>query len=136
MERILQKTGRIREYLDLLRSLKDDCEERFANDLLYRGALLYYLYLLTDTCISLAEMVIKRKNLRLPQSYQEAFDILGENGVLEPSFAYDFAKIAGFRNFLAHDYEKADARVICRNALSKLDDVREYLAQVERAMGL
>ncbi|MEJ2684518.1 MAG: DUF86 domain-containing protein [Candidatus Sulfobium sp.] len=74
------------------------------------GALLYYLYLLADSCVSLAEMVIKKKSLRIPQSYQEAFDILGEGGVLEPAFAFDFAKIAGFRNFLAHDYEKMDMK--------------------------
>lgn len=91
---------------------------------------------MSDTCISLAEMVIKQKNLRVPQSYQEAFDILGENGILEPAFAFEFAKIAGFRNFLAHDYEKIDAKNICKNALSKLDDVREYVTQIGKALGL
>ncbi len=136
MERILQKIGRTREYLSLIQSMKDDCEERFISDHLYRGALLHYLYLLTDTCISLAEMVIKQKNLRVPQSYQEAFDILGENKILEPAFAYDFAKIAGFRNFLAHDYEKVDAKVVCKNVLSKVEDIKEYLAQIQKALGL
>jgi len=116
--------------------MKDDCEERFISDHLYRGALLHYLYLLTDTCISLAEMVIKQKNLRVPQSYQEAFDILGENKILEQAFAYDFAKIAGFRNFLAHDYEKVDAKVVCKNVLAKVEDIKEYLAQIQKALGL
>ncbi len=134
MERILHKMGRIREYLDLIHSLRDDCEARFVSDPIYRGALLHYLYLLTDTCISLAEMVIKHKGLRLPQSYQEAFDILGEGHVLDPAFAYDFAKIAGFRNFLAHDYEKIDAAVVCRNVIAKFDDVKKYLAQIEKAI--
>lgn len=91
--------------------------ERFSADLLYRGALLHYLYLLTDNCISLDEMVIKHKGLRLPQSYQEVFDILGENGILEPQFAFDFAKIAGFRNFLLHDYEKIDLEHVCKSIL-------------------
>ncbi len=136
MERIRQKIGRIREYLELIRSMRDSCEERFASDHLYRGALLHYLYLMTDTCISLAEMIIKLKELRLPQSYQETFDILGENGILEPSFAYDFAKIAGFRNFFAHDYEKTDAKIVCKNALSKLKEVSNYLAQIEKALAL
>lgn len=134
MERILQKIGRIREYLNLIQSMKDECEERFAIDPLYRGALLHYLYLLTDTCISLAEMVIKQRNLRVPQSYQEAFDILGGNGILEPAFAFDFAKIAGFRNFLAHDYEQIDAKIVCRNVLSKIEDVKKYLVQIENAL--
>jgi uncharacterized protein YutE (UPF0331/DUF86 family) len=128
-ERILQKAGRIRQYLALLNQLKGDCQEKFTTDLIYRGAVLHYLYLMADSCISLAEMLINQQELRPPQSYHEAFDILGEAGVLDAEFAYSFAKIAGFRNFLAHDYETVDAEVICQQVLQQLDDVAEYLRQ-------
>lgn len=136
MERILQKIGRIREYLSLVRSIKNECLDRFPVDPLYRGALLHYLYLLTDTCISLGEMVIKYKKLRPPQSYHDVFDILGENKILEPDFAYEFARIAGLRNFLAHDYEKIDAMLICKGILSRLDDIDMFLMRIERSLGL
>lgn len=134
MERIYQKIGRIAEYLSLIDGIRGDCMARFETDPVYRGALLYYLYLLADSCISLAEMVIKKKNLRFPQSYQDAFDILGENGILEAEFAYSFAKIAGFRNFLAHDYEKVETKFICEDTLSRIGDVRIYLDQVRKAL--
>lgn len=134
MERIYQKIGRIREYLSLIKSIKDECLDRFPADPLYRGALLHYLYLLADTCISLGEMIIKYKKLRPPQSYQDVFDILGENKIVESDFAYSFAKIAGFRNFLAHDYERIDAMFICRDILSRLDEVEIFLNQVESSM--
>ena len=134
MERIIQKIGRIKEYLSLIQSIKGECLQRFTSDPIYRGALLHYLYLLADTCISLAEMVIKYKKLRVPQSYQETFDILGENRILKPDFAFSFAKIAGFRNFLAHDYENIDAKSICENALSKLDDVKTFIDQIEKSL--
>jgi uncharacterized protein YutE (UPF0331/DUF86 family) len=60
--------------------------------------------------------------------------VLGEAGVLEADFAYRFAQIAGFRNFLAHDYEKVDKDVICNAILPGLVDVDEYLEQVIRAL--
>ena len=82
----------------------------------------------------LAEMLIKHKKLRIPQSYQETFDILGESGILEPEFAFAFAKIAGFRNFLAHDYEDVVAEAICGDALSKLDEVELVSKQVEKSL--
>jgi uncharacterized protein YutE (UPF0331/DUF86 family) len=69
-----------------------------------------YFIILSDSCIVLAELVIKHKGLRIPQSYAEAFDILGENHVLDADFAYRFASVAGFRNFLALDYEKIDQK--------------------------
>lgn len=80
-------------------------------------------------------MVIKYKNLRPPQSYQDVFDILGENNILEPEFAFSFAKIAGFRNFLAHDYEKIDVIFICENILSKLNEIDIFIKQIEDLVG-
>lgn len=135
-ERILQKIGRISQYVTLIESLKDRCLERFAIDPIYRGALLHYLYLLADSCIALAEMTVKHKKLRVPQSYQEVFDILGEDGVLDADFAYRFARIAGFRNFLAHDYEGVDAKIICENATAKLHEVREFMDQIRKSLNL
>ena len=131
MERIRHKIGRVREHLALLRSIRGECNERFESDRIYRGALLHYLYLLADSCIVLGELLIKRGKLRPPQSYAEVFDILGENGVLDSGFAYRFAAVAGFRNFLAQDYERIDGTFVCEHILAKLDEVDEYLNQVE-----
>ena len=136
MERLIQKIGRINEYMKIIDTIKDECDEKFDKDPVYRGAMLHYLYLLTDTCIALAGMVIKKKNLRIPQSYAEAFDILGDSGVLDADFAYSFAKIAGFRNFLAHDYETIDSGVICTKVLASLSDIRKYIRQIQESCDL
>lgn len=134
-ERIDQKKGRILEYVRLLKDIQNECLERFDTDPLYRGALLHYLYLMADSCIALAELVIKYKSLRLPQTYSESFDILGDNHILDPKFAYSFARIAGFRNLLAHDYEMLDGQRICHALLTGLDQVEEYVSQIQQAIG-
>lgn len=132
MELIIHRIGRIREYLNLVRSIQDECLQRFLSDPIYRGAMLHYLYLLTDGCIVLSELLIKHYKLRTPQSYAESIDILGENNIIEPEFGYGFARIAGFRNFLAHDYDRIDPEFICKEILPKLVDVDKFLAQVEK----
>lgn len=134
MEIIHQKIARIREHLKLIRSIENECNARFHTDPIYRGALLHYLYLTSDSCISLAEMLIRHLGLRPPQSYSDSIDVLGEAGVLEADFAYRFAQIAGFRNFLAHDYEKVDKDIICNAILPGLVDVDEYLEQVIKVL--
>ena len=131
-ERMEQKIGRIQEHVDLLRRIEEDCLQRFDADPIYRGALLHYLYLMADSCISLAEMMIRFKSLRPPQTYSETFDILGESNVLDPEFAYSFARIAGFRNLLAHDYERIDGQRICKGLLSSLQDVEHFLHQIQQ----
>ncbi len=132
--KINKKIAKLNYYLKLLDDYKVDCKKRFLADPMYEGALLHYLYLVSDGSISLAEMVIKLKSLNSPQSYYEAIDILGENNILPREFAYKFAKIASFRNFLAHDYEKIDYLIICEEALSKLDDIKEFIRHIENAI--
>lgn len=131
-ERIMIKIERIMEYKKILDALKVDCEEKFLKDPVFRGAVLHYLYLIADSCISLAEMIIRAKGLRTPQSYHEAIDILGENKIVPPDFAYEFANIASFRNLIAHDYEKIDYLMICNEVLEKIDDISRYTDYIKR----
>ena len=130
--KIAKKIEKLKYYLNLLDEYKVDCKKRFLNDPMYEGALLHYLYLVSDGSISLAEMIIKERSLQMPQSYYEAIDILGENNIIPKEFAYDFAKIASFRNFLAHDYEKIDYLVVCEEVLKKLDDIKQYIIYIEQ----
>lgn len=133
-DNILRKMGRVEKYLSLVEKLKPECDEKILSDEIYRSALLYNLYLMADSCIALAELVLKEKRLPSAQSYHDAIDALGEQGLLPREFAYDFAKIAGFRNFLAHDYEKIDEKKICREMLEKTGEVREYLSLLGAAL--
>ena len=132
--KILKKIAKLRQYIKLLKEYRPDCKERFNTDAMYEGALLHYLYLVSDGCISLAEMTIKHNSLENPQSYYDAIDILGEHEIIPKQFAYEFAKIASFRNFLAHDYEKIDYLVICNDALAKLEEIEEYLQYIEKSI--
>jgi len=82
-----KKIARILEYVATLESLNQNCVERMKSDRVYRGSVLYYLYTMADSCVALAEMIIKLKDLPKPQSYSEAIDILGEHQILPPEFA-------------------------------------------------
>jgi len=128
------KIQKIYDYIEILDDYKIDCKKRFKEDKMFEGALLHYLYLTSDSCIALAEMMIKYKNYGLTQSYSNSIDRLGDKGVLPREFAYDFVKIASFRNFLAHDYEDVDYVVICDEVLSKLEDIKKYLSFIKKAI--
>jgi len=132
--KIAHKIQRVRYYISLLEGYKKDCKSRFEKDPMFEGALLHYLYLASDGCVVIAEMMLKYKGIGLSSSYYEAIDTLGEYDILPREFAYNFAKIASFRNFLAHDYEKIDYLIICEEALEKLDDIVVYLAYIEKKL--
>ena len=128
------KIQKVYDYLDILDGYKYNCKDRFLNDSMFEGALLHYLYVVSDSCISLAEMIIKYKNLGLTQSYANSIDRLGDKGILPREFAYEFTKIASFRNFLAHDYEDVNYLVICDEVFEKLEDIKKYLKYIKKAI--
>jgi uncharacterized protein YutE (UPF0331/DUF86 family) len=66
-QRLQQTRDRIKEHLALIESMRKDCEKKFPIDPIYRGALLHYLFLMSDTYITLAEQAIRLKKLRQPQ---------------------------------------------------------------------
>ena len=132
--KILKKIDKLLLNLELLESYKENCEDRFLKDSMFEGALLHYLYVLSDGCISLAEMVIKKKGLMRPDSYYESITILGQYKIIPRDFAYSFAGIASFRNFLAHDYDNVDSLIVCKTIIEKLDEVREYLDYIKEAV--
>lgn len=132
--RIEKKIEKLNYYISLLESYQVDCKKRFLEDPMFEGALLHYLYLVSDGSIALAEMVIKYKKIAPAQSYYEAIDTLGEYNIIPREFAYDFAKIASFRNFLAHDYEKIDYIIICEEALNKMSDIKLYLEYISKSL--
>lgn len=132
--KIEAKVKKVSYYITLLDEYKIDCKERFINDPMFEGALLHYLYLASDGCITIAEMMLKHKNIGSAQSYYEAIDTLGEYNIIPKEFAYNFAKIASFRNFLAHDYEKIDYLIICEETLDKLNEIKLYLKYIKKSL--
>ena len=136
LHRIENKIKSIEETLALLEKLRPECKRKFLEDMIYQGALLHYLYVVADRSIALAEMVLKYKNCKRSNSYYESIDMLGECGIIPAEFAYGFARIASFRNFLAHDYERIDYLEICEGVLSKLDDIKNYLTYIKVALDI
>ncbi len=129
--KIANKISKIKSYLLIIDEMKSECENKFLKDPIYQGALLHYLYLVSDGCVVLAKMILKNSGIDYAQSYYEAIDLLGEKNIIPKEFAYNFAKIASFRNFLAHDYEQIDYKMICKDILNKMNDVKQYISYIK-----
>ena len=131
---IEEKIFRVRKHLDFLRRYRDECDEIFADNEIKKDAILYNLYLLSDRVIRLAEAVCAYKEAGYPDSYSGFIYRLGDIGVLDRKFAYEFAAIAKFRNFLAHQYDDIDEEQICRTLMDDLESVELFLDQIRQAL--
>ncbi|HMB45914.1 MAG TPA: DUF86 domain-containing protein [Candidatus Methanoperedens sp.] len=85
-----------------------------------------------ECTIDIGEMIISREKLKRPESYQEVFLILGEQGILPENFAIKFAPSAGFRNRLVHMYAKIDIEKLhyyLQNNIGDIEQFSKYIAQ-------
>lgn len=130
--KLILKISKLKGYLKILEKKKGISKEEIHQDEILRGAVERYLYLAADTAISIAEMVIVRKGLRVSSTYSESIDILGEAGILPNKFAFEFARMAGFRNILAHEYENTDYSIIVDAINNKIADFYKFIEFIEK----
>lgn len=133
---IENKKSSVLKYLGILERYKKYSQEEIENDLDIRGALERYLYLAIQATIDLAEAVIAYRNLRKPTTMAEAFYILEETGIITPGLSKTLAKMVGFRNIIAHDYERIDYGIVFDILHTRLKDIEKFLEDVSQALGL
>jgi len=128
------KLSSIKKYLSILDNFKGYSKDNLENDLILRGAVERYLYLVSQSAIDLAEAVISYKKLRKPTTMSESFHILGEEKLITGKLVRKMARLVGFRYIMAHDYEKVNYDIVYDILHLGLKDIEEFLDSVERLL--
>ncbi|MGQ9623565.1 MAG: type VII toxin-antitoxin system HepT family RNase toxin [Candidatus Caldatribacteriaceae bacterium] len=136
LEVIENKKSAIMKYLGILQRYKKYSRQEIENDVDIRGALERYLYLAVQAMIDLAEALVAYEGLRKPTTMSEAFYILGEKGTITMELARKLAKMAGFRNVIAHDYQNLDYDVVLDVLHNRCKDIEVFLEEVSQKLGL
>jgi len=124
----------VRDALKKLREIAAVDKAVFLSDWKLYSSALWLLYTAIQGCIDLAMHVISSKMLRMPESYADAFYVLAEAGILEPSQAEEFANMARFRNVLAHTYARVNLEITYRFLQEKLDGIEKVYRRLMRAL--
>lgn len=65
-----------------------------------------------QACIDLANIVIAKEGLGLPNTYRQSFEILAKDQVLDESLTKKMISMVGFRNISVHDYGKIKPEIV------------------------
>lgn len=129
LENKLSLTGK---YLSILDNFKEYSRDTVETDLVIRGAVERYLYLVAQSAIDLAEAVISYKKLRKPTTMSESFYILGEEKFIDSELVQEMAKLVGFRNIMAHDYDRVNYDIVYDILQFRLKDIEAFLESVRK----
>lgn len=94
-------------------------------------AVILHLWQAVQLTIDLALAACLHLKLGTPEDYGDAFQKLAEAGYLDEDLARRLVRASGFRNQVAHAYEKLDLARVHRAAAEGPADLRAFLAAVE-----
>jgi len=98
-------------------------------------AVVLHLWQAVQVVIDLAIALCVQRNLGTPSSYGDAFERLAAAGDLDRPLATRLAKAAGFRNLIAHAYERIDMARIHEAAANGPADLRAFLKHARDLVG-
>lgn len=105
IKKVYNCVQRLERYRKL--SLEQYIENRDAQDIVERN-----FQVAIQACMDMANYIVARKRLPVPENEGNVFTILGEHGVISRELATRIRGMVGFRNVLVHDYLKIDAPTV------------------------
>jgi uncharacterized protein YutE (UPF0331/DUF86 family) len=92
------------------------------------------LQMAIEVCADVANHIIADRNLRMPGTYAEAFEILGEAGLLTEAHRDAMVRMSGFRNLIVHEYARIDPALVVRVLRERLGDFAGFKAAALRIL--
>ena len=82
--------------------------------------------------MDIADHVVADRQLPVPQTGAETFEILAKADILSDDLGRRLGRMVGFRNILVHDYAKLDPAIVLRVLGTDLQDLQRFREAVMR----
>ena len=66
----------------------------------------------------------------MPSTYAEAFEVLGEAGILTAAHRDAMVQMSGFRNLIVHEYARFDPALVVRVLQERLGEFAAFKAAI------
>lgn len=129
-EAIRGRLKKLREMLAKLEKIKARGEGAYMSDELLQSAAERGLQIAAQCVMDIGNHIIAEMSLPLPGDNEEIAVTLQEAGVISAELAARLAGLGGFRNILVYDYMSVDQGRIFHEHLQRLDDLRDFAAEI------
>lgn len=79
-----------------------------------------------QACIDLANVILAKEGLGLPQTYRGSFELLKKHGIIDDDLARTMYSMVGFRNISVHDYEEIKPAIVQKIVSDHLSDFEAF----------
>lgn len=127
---ILRKLADLGQYVSQASEYRDVTVEQYRREWKTQRIVDRTLQLAIEVCVDIANHVIADRALRVPATYAEAFEVLGEAGLLAAPLCDAMVRMARFRNILVHEYAEIDPAIVVRILREHLEDFTRFKTAV------
>lgn len=79
-----------------------------------------------EAAIDLANFIVKKRKLGIPQNSRDSFDFLTQAGIIHEPLSVKMKHMVGFRNLAVHEYQTLNLDIVESIILHGLKDFEEY----------
>jgi uncharacterized protein YutE (UPF0331/DUF86 family) len=105
-------------------------ENEFEVNFTKQDSIILNLQRASEAVIDAANHLVKIKQLGVPQTSREAFELLVKSGGLEKELGAQLQKMVGFRNVAVHDYTSLNLAVVRKIIETRLSDFEKFAAWI------
>jgi uncharacterized protein YutE (UPF0331/DUF86 family) len=83
-----------------------------------------------QACIDLANIIIAKEGLGLPNTYRQSFEILFSHQIINEEMKTILCKMVGFRNISVHDYGQINPEIVRNLVQNHVGDFETFYTLV------
>ncbi|WP_163560959.1 DUF86 domain-containing protein [Halomonas sp. NO4] len=125
-EVLLNKAAAIERCVARAREEYDKGPDSFTHDQTRQDAAILNLQRACESAIDAGNRLIRMKQLGLPQSARDVFDILAQAQLIDTKLAKTMKQMTGFRNIAVHDYQSVQIPIVIAIIEKHTDDLLAY----------
>ena len=133
-ELILRKLTDLEQYVTQVEEFRGITAEEYRIDWKTQRIVERTLQMAIEACADVANHIIADRNLRMPSTYAEAFEVLAEAGILTAAQREAMVRMSGFRNLIVHEYARIDPAMVIRALRERLGDFGAFRAAILRIL--
>lgn len=127
---ILNKISGIEHCLNRIKEEYEGKEDQFRSNFTVQDSILLNLQRACESSINLANYIIKKNKLGLPQNSRESFEILAQAKIIDSMLSDKMKRMVGFRNVAIHEYHTLSMNIVESIIQRNLNDFRLFTKKI------
>jgi len=129
---IFNKVAAIERCIKRIREEYKGSKNDWKTNFTVQDSILLNLQRACETSIDIANFIVKKKKLGIPQNSRDAFDFLAQANLVNESLQVKMKHMIGFRNVAIHEYQTLDLNIVESIIENNLGDFEEFAKAVLR----